>query len=300
MTRHKRITQVQRSNWLRQARSGTPLHEIAEVEKVRPATVKANIEIARQELEKQDARKNLLRDAMVRHNEQLLSAAVEVRDQLRFPPEERLFPVACFQGSSRATLVGLSIRLQDGASAASFEPEGEERKRVHELLRQHLADKRQMWRNVDRWRADSITLAELCVGLGRKACDRATELTHLRPVSADLGKEGFNEEFISWACRLALDSVRTGRPSRSAGNLRIVEDQLQLDGAHLAKSATRKYLNEAATAFRRVIDEFVDLPEAHEIVKLSSSLGHDAASIRTELTDVILYGLISGTCSVCG
>jgi len=300
MPRGLKVGPSERRKWLEDFEKGRPTHVIAEKAGRRAATVKEHIERARREREIDVARGYVLRDTLGRHNAQLLGVLDRLMDQLHVPPEDRFLAAELFKGTSRATVFGTYVRLGPEGLEAAFEPGDLGDKRLEELLRQHLVQRKKLWVEIDRWRSDFVRYARTCAVLGGKAGENSSTVTRLSPNSVDRVGEGFHEDFIIQICGLALAARRHGRDVPDKPEIRITEERLLAGGTLIATSEHQRRLENARDSFTQLAKDLIKAPETDTVITLKDRLVEKAAALTRELTDIKLFGFVPGSCVLCG
>ncbi len=182
----KKVYADERRGWLEDYEGGKSLPILAKETRRNIRTIKKQIEAARDERERALARTDLYRQALIHHNEDLLSTLRAVRDSLVVPPEDRFTTLAHYGEGSGATSGKPLVRVVDGEAHAAL-VEGEEAERLLALAREHMQRDRETWSKLDEWRKKLEDYAGLCYTLGQQVGEHAVRETGLSFIRVEQG-----------------------------------------------------------------------------------------------------------------
>jgi len=303
MPRGRNITPAGRREWLEEYDRGRTYAEIAHKADRDTRTIKAHIEKAAQEQEARLARRDQIRGALDKHNEELVEVARGIRDNLRVLADERLTPIAAFPGfaafpTSNPLTFPVGRYMVDRDKLAVVVTAGDTRPaKLEGLLREHLRSEAVLWRDVGDWCDSYVEYITRCLRLGGDVATRLTEITQLEPIEEG-GTTGFRELMVSWACRLAIEAAGS-QGTRPDPELAIAAGQLRYGGSTLARSDSDDQLERARQAFIDVLEDIRLSSGVQKIARLKKDLNAKGESIRDRLEDILLFEFISGKCRVC-
>ena len=171
----------------------------------------------------------------------------------------------------------------------------EDSRRLLELVREHFAKEKDLWRSLDRWVETMGKYALQCYDLGAKVGDSASE--KLGAEIVDQG-EGLRGGYISWPCRIAI-AEKMGDPEDPARQLRIAGSELRYDGSGLANFKSPEMLKRAEAFFHDLMDELRSDGMVADLARIKRELKDELPGIKRHLGDLLLLGLVPGRCSVC-
>ena len=170
--------------------------------------------------------------------------------------------------------------------------------KFEKLLNEHLAQERQLWRNIKIWRSLSASYQWDCYRIGHEIGTHAHTVIGLQFKSAGNNTDGIHEAFISWIFRLALENP--GRTvEKTFSELKIVESTLNFGGSQLVTADNPETVQRALDEFR---NRSLELARSSELKSLADSVDRLQVlgeAIRDKLDDILLFPLIAGKCRVC-
>lgn len=297
MPNKRNITPAKRRGWLTQYDEGDSFDSIAEAEGRDPRTVKSQIEKAVLEQEVRLARRDQIRGALQKHNEDLLGVVKTLRSEFHAVLDERFTPSAAFPRSNQVTrhlpgyvidMDALVVQVDSGAGLPKLE----------RLLKEHLKDERTLWRDIGRWRNSHREYVEECLQIGDAAASQFKHATGLEPIEEGGTDTGFHESMVAWACRLAIEGAGSAN-RRTLPELSIAGDEVRLGGSTLARSKTENQRKSATKTFNEFLQKMWHSARYQKIAGLKKDLDKSGASIRDRLEDILLFEYISGKCNVC-
>ena len=264
-------------------------------------TITNHVQRASDERERATARTDLYRQAVTKHNTDLLNALEGVRESLVVPHAEMLTVLAHFPWNKAAMLPAV-LEFGDGDLRVTL-VRGEDQIRLLELAREHLRRDKELWKGLDEWQSLLMEYADECFELGRRVGAEASENLGVALTSSEGStrglEEGLHERFVSWPCRLSIEAAPEETTGDHIDKLKVTESQLHYGGDTLATLSSREKRDAARAYF---LDSISTLPQEPSITKIAGQkrrLDSDAQRLRRLIGDVLLMGLVPGRCSVC-
>lgn len=298
MPRGKNITPAQRQAWLEQYEQGATVITLAKRENRDVRTIKAQLQRAVDEREMVIARRDLIRESLSAHNEELRQAATRVLESVGVVPDERITPVSSFPKAHGVERGRLAFDPSVSSSIAVVTDPNSRDGKFEKLLREHLKSERTLWRGIDRWQDRHASYQSECLELGRQVSESVVKATCLEPVESSRNAEGFTEHFVSWSARLAIESWRNDR-TKPKIDLSIGGGSLMLGGSTLARSESDEKLELARQEFIDQVDAMRRSREVRLIAEEQAWLEAQAEKLRDRLENLLLFGLIPGKCLAC-
>jgi len=295
----KKIPLTEIRQWLENYEQGIPEAQIAKDAKRDVKTVKRGIERAHRERDATAARAELLKEALQKHQNQLLDVIDNVLSALVVPGPDlalnrqrdgSLAPIQL----SRATISydpqkGLVLKLHDENTAQ------------WELLKEHLRHDR-LWRMVDRWKEAMIAHIQARTDLKRKTAYTLENTTGYRLVKTPVDPPFLYEDN-------AVNLLYETALKRALGvqdDVNLEEDIIVDTNSGQVRYHIGLILAEAPgeeeQCKTKILNAFSTIQEAGEIVKVASthrSLVEPTAKARRAVEEISLLGLVPGYCRVC-
>jgi hypothetical protein len=275
---------------LEQYEAAKSIETIAREAKRDTRTIKKGVQLAADERERAQARTQLYRDAMATHNTTLQAALRDVLQHLHVPPLEMLARSAA--SSDSHALRGL-IAVDEGIYVNVIQP-GQER--VLELLREHLATEKALWRMLDRWTAKLMEYARGGFDVGKAMGEDAVNATGL---SFSSSGPRLLYEFVELESLMAEQIVSGKRQPLSEADVDAVGGQVTCDACAIAFAVPKELLLRCAAVFASSANSLACSPEFRDLLKLKGDLARELQPIRRGLEDYQLLGMIPGRCSIC-
>lgn len=298
----RRIYPDERRRWLEQYEGGKSLSAVAKETGRNIRTITTHVQRASEERERAMARTDLYRQAVTKHNGDLLMALAGVRESLVVPHPELLTVLAHFPWNKTAMLPAV-LAFRDGDLRVVVVPGDEDHVRLLELAREHLRGDKELWRGLDEWQGVLKEYADMCFELGRRVGTEASEKLSVELTSRERGatgvEEGLHEGFVSWPCRLCIEATPGKVTGDQIDKLQVSDSQLRYGGDVIATLASPENLSAARKYFRELV---TTLPQDQSVKRISEQkkrLDTDARRLKRLIGDVLLIGLVSGRCSVC-
>jgi hypothetical protein len=295
----KKFSIVDKRKWLEKYEGGKAEATIASESKCDVRTVKKGLEEARRERDAQLARSELLKQALLGHQEKLKSALEGMLLTLTMPAEDwAVFSwnrdgESIFNKSDHDTE---KSRLEAGKASKEL---GTEVNLVHDMLREHLRNDN-LWKILPRReRVFSIHRSERIM-LQRKVVSILKEETGYELVDSNVPGPFLysyiaGHLFFSMALRWAFGNKSTDWQDK------VIADKV---------SATVKYFDSILAEARgaeeecrkkllKAFDKMKILPEATRIVDSYKELEEETLRARRVIEEILILGLIPGQCRVC-
>ncbi|MDA0987532.1 MAG: hypothetical protein O2783_00015 [Chloroflexi bacterium] len=298
-TRGKSIPAKQRKEWLDAVESGqTTMSEIAKTTGRNIRTIQNQVGMASEQRDLSLARVDMFRSAVSKHQAGLLNAVSMLRGRLRVPPMDRFTDLLAIPAdSSRAQLIENAIRGGIAFDVGSEEISDSDR--MNEFLREHLRKDRRFWGDVDIWLSDLLSYAELCTDLGATAANRSARSSEFPVTDGNGNTTGLHRLFVTWVCRIAIESETSQALEDRLQDLRMSETQLHFGGSTVATGSSEDDLQRARTAFVKVAKGLMLRDEVRRIRELRRKLEQNSIPLRRTLGDIVLLGIVMGSCSQC-
>ena len=329
MSKKPTVSPAERVDWLERWERGNRVDRIARESGRNPRTVKIHIDQARIERELEEARRDQLREALHRHQQDLLGLVDRLRETVLTPVLPDSTEGLSF---SPAALLGMpdlmsEDKLDLGASTAagdvaSLGPEGqpelhavrvevengdpqsvrlrEEDSRLWSALRQHLGLRDHLWRDLSEWRG--ALLSELMASAALNSWIRqqaeATFSLQVR-LTSEPGEGRLTSALVAF---VRLEATRRALGEQAAD----VEERVVLADHRLEDPRTNATLAEGLPGEADGIQKLgrlVDAVSASDEAKLAAEAQRDArihaVRIGQDLEEYVLLHHIRGWCRLC-
>lgn len=297
----KKLPMSEKREWLKDYDEGKPASEIAKERRRALKVIKRGIEEARAERDGAAARAEIVKDALIKHQQQLMGIIERLLEAAEIPPADlelhreksgALAPIPL--PASRITYTptqGLIVDLSD------------ENTTLWRLLKEHLTRDR-IWSTSKYWKEALInhirSRTELEFGI-RMLIESGTGFKVAEDKPAD-GKTAFVyphavKLFYVVHIRKALGiSDETNPQERMTasddGYVRHGEG-----GSELAYCPGKQ--DECREALVRAFKKIPNLPEIKKVIATESELKNVSNKLKRSLEDIRLMGLIPGRCRIC-
>ncbi len=297
----KQIPMIEKREWLRESDNGIPAAEIAKDKAKALKVIKRGIDEARAERDGAAARAEIVKDALIKHQNQLMGIIARLLEAAEIPPADlelrreksgALAPIHL--SASRIVYTsddGLIVELSDENTA------------LWGLLREHLTRDR-MWSTIKNWKRALVNHIQARTGLERRIrmlIERETGFGF--PDEKTITSKGDHinlftvQLFYTVQIRKALRVSDETNPQNRIfagddGYVRHGEG-----GSELAYCPGRQ--QECREALIRAFNEIPDLPETTKVIATDSELKNVSNKLRRMLEDARLMGLIPGRCRIC-
>lgn len=298
MPKKPKVYPGERRQWLELYEGGRSIPFIARTAGRDSRTVQKQLHIAADERERAVANSQRYRDAMRKHDDDLLGVIRGLRGTLRVPHDEQLTIMPFFPRVQGITVqvAGREYGSRGGHLVTSEVFSGnEDSRRLLELALEHFAKEKNLWKSLDRWVEVLDEYVHLCYDLGAKAGVMVSE--RLEAEILDHG-EGLHAGYITWACRFAI-ADKMGDQESSARKVKMAGSQLRFNGSDLAEFESPEVLGKAEAYFHELMETLRSDGVIMEIASLKKELQAGLPGIKRQLGDLLLLGLVPGRCSVC-
>ena len=297
----KKIPMSEKRKWLNDFDEGIPASEIAKKKTKALKVIKRGIDEARAERDGAAARAEIVKDALIKHQHQLMSIINRLSDAAEPPPADlelrreksgSLVPIPL--PASRIVYIseqGLIVELSDENTA------------LWKLLREHLTRDR-IWSTIKNWKGAMVNHIQARTGLelgikrlieretGFKFPDEKTPKSkgdYINPFTIRL--------FYTVQIRKALGiSDETNPQNRMfAGEDGYVRNGE--GGSELAYCPGKQ--QECREALIKAFNKIPDLTEVKKVIATDAELKNVSNKLKRILEDIRLMGLIPGRCRIC-
>jgi len=283
-----------RAKWLALSEKGRAENWIANNYKIDLRTIKAGIIEARRSREFQTARTDLIRDALKKHQEGLLSSLSSLESSIALPAVDYA-PESWYQGKEPAFGLKDKEEMRERLLQA-----GKPEKGKPSMLRQHLKNNR-LWRALDRWQKayteQLLTRLELQYKIISLIKDR-TGLDIVSQAHAPPFAYGYTtgDMFYRLTLKNAISDI-----SDADLPLRIRTDTTRhyvMDGGNLLAELTGRE-EECRTLLLEAYGDVKKTIELTEVVATYKELEKLLPPIKEAISEYQLLGLLPGSCNIC-
>jgi len=297
----KQIPMSEKKEWLLEYDDGKPAAEIAREKQRALKVLKRGIEEARAERDGAAARAEIVKEALIKHQQQLMGIINRLLDATEPPPADMeirreksgaIAPIPIPAGRILYTpSQGLTVELSD------------ENKTLWELLKQHLTRDR-IWSAIRNWK-EALTnrtkaILEFESGI-RRLVESETELKVKEGKTADGDKDFIYSHVVELFKTVHIHKA-LGIPDGTNLEERIVDSDDGYvrhgeGGSDLAYSNSKH--KECHEALLKVLEKIPDLPETKKVITTEAELKNVRYKLKRMLEDIKLMGLIPGRCRIC-
>jgi hypothetical protein len=297
----KQISMSEKREWLIEYDGGTPAAQIARDRKRALKVVKRGIEEARAERDGAAARAEIIKEALIKHQKQLLGIVDRLYQAAELPPADMelrrdksgaLEPIQFPYSWITPTLEkGLTVKLLDENTA------------LWGLLREHLARAR-VWSAIRNWKEYLISHISARIELELAIKTLIESETGYRVSTAppsdkspgvvyDLAVKLFYTVQIRKA--LGISDATNPQGRIAAGD----DGYVRLDevGSEMAYCPGKQ--KECREALITAFNKIPDLPEIERVVTTENELKKASSKLKRLLEDIRLMGLVPGRCRIC-
>jgi hypothetical protein len=297
----KKIPMSEKRVWLNDFDEGKPAVEIARERKHALKVIKRGIEEARAERDGTAARAEIIKEALINHQQQLLgivdrlckAAEVSTVDlDLRYEKSGALAPIQLPYGRVIYTLEkGMTVELPDENTA------------LWELLREHRTRDR-IWSTIRNWKEALISHTRAIFELEMAIKMLIERETGCRVSIASPGdKEPDTVYYLTVKLFFTVQTHKAlGIPDGTNLQGRMVagDDGYVRNGeggSELAYCPGKQ--NECWEALLSVLNKIPDLPEMKKFITTEAQLKNANGKLKRPLEDIRLMGLVPGRCRIC-
>jgi hypothetical protein len=297
----KQIPMSEKREWLNAYDEGKPAAIIARERKRALKVIKRGIEEARAERDGAAARAEIVKEALIKHQQQLMGIVDRLFKATEIPPadlevhEDRNGALAPIQlPYSRiiyAPEEGLTVELSD------------ENTSLWRLLKEHLARDR-IWSAIRNWKEAMISYFRARFDLESAVKMLIERKTGFRVSAAPPGDKEPDVVYdftVKLFCTVQTHKA-LGIPDETNPQDRIVAGD---DGyvRHGAGGSELAYCpgkqNECREALITVFNKISDLPEMEKVINTEIELKNVSSKLKRSLEDILLMGLVPGRCRIC-
>jgi hypothetical protein len=297
----KQIPMSDKREWLIEQDEGKPAAQIAKERKHGLKVIKRGIEEARAERDWADARAEIVKDALVKHQKQLLGIVDRLYQAAEVPPADlelrrdksgALEPIPLpYSRIFYTSEKGLTVELQDENTAQ------------WELLREHLARNR-VWSAIKNWKESLIShmgaRTELELAIKMSVEDETgfkVSTASPRDPKPNVVYDFTVKLFYIVQIRKVLGILDKTNPQEritasNDGYVRHGEG-----GSDMAYCPSKQ--NECREALITAFNKIPDLPEMKRVITTEIELKNNSSKLKRLLEDIRLMGLVPGRCRIC-
>ncbi len=297
----KKIPMSEKREWLKESDEGIPASEIAKKKAKSLKGIKRGIDEARAERDGAAARAEIVKDALIKHQNQLMAIINRLSDAAEPPPADleirrekngALAPIPLSAGRIVNTPEqGLRAELSDENTA------------LWKLLREHLTRDR-LWSTIKNWKGALVNHIQARTGfeLGIKMLiERETRFTVTKEKSPNSIGNYINpftiRLFYTVQIRNALGISDETNPQDKvfAGDDGYVRNGE--GGSEMAYCPGKQ--QECREALIKAFNKIPGLPETKKVIATDLELKTVSNKLKRMLEDIRLMGLIPGRCRIC-
>jgi len=291
----------EKRQWLEDFDEGKPAAEIAKVRKRALKVIKRGIEEARAERDGAAARAEIVKEALIKHQRQLMGIIDRLLDAAEIPPADL---------ELRREKSGALAPIPLPASRIIYTPEqglivdlSDENTTLWKLLKEHLTRDR-IWSTIKNWKEAMIShmRARLELGSGIKTLiEIETGFKVIEDKPTD-GKTAFIYPHAAGLFFIINMRKALGIPDGTNPQERMIASD---DGyvRHGGGGSEMAYCpgkqDDCLKALIRVYHKIPDLPEIKRVIATESELMIVSDKLKRPLEDIRLMGLIPGRCRIC-
>ena len=306
----KKFSIADKKKWLAQFENGRSEVSIAKSSKCDARTIKKGIEEARREQEAQIARAELLKHALVKHQDNLLESLREILASITLPSRD-WEPLSWYhQGDSIFNRDVVSIESLHQPHALSTESQGSDAKTrtAKPILEQHLK-RDKMWKHLEQWQKACEAHRAKRTALQLKVAVMLQEKTGCRMIDWDVDEKNraIKSPFLySYTTGPLLFKMLLqyafGDHDVDKWQSRVVADT----AAHCVKYGPGTILAEVPgkeveckQQLLNVFNEVKSSPELNETISSFRNLESIMPKVRQIIEDILILELVPGHCNVC-
>lgn len=297
----KKVPMSEKREWLRDFDEGKPAAEIAKVRKRGLKVIKRGIEEARAERDGAAARAEIVKDALVKHQQQLMGIIERLLQAAEVPPPD--LELRREKSGALAPIPLPASRIIYTPTQGLIVDLSDENSTLWELLKEHLTRDR-IWSAVRNWREAFIphirARLELKSGI-KTLIEIETEFKVIDDKPAN-DKTAFVYPhavnlFYIVHMRKALGISDGTNPQERM----IASDEGYVrhggGGSELAYCPGKQ--EQCRVALIRAFEKIPDLSERKRVIATESELRNVSNKLKRLLEDIRLMGLIPGRCRIC-
>ncbi len=297
----KKIPMSEKREWLVEYDDGKPAAAIAREKKRALKVIKRGIEEARAERDGAAARAEIVKEALVKHQKQLMGIIERLQDAAEPPPADTeirreksgaIAPIPISAGLILYTHTqGITVELSDEDAT------------LWGLLKQHLTRDR-IWSAIKNWK-EALTnrtkaILEFESGI-RRLLESETGLRVTEGKPAD-----DNVAFIYPHAAKLFFTVNIRKTLGISDETDLQERMVATDDGYIRHGKAGPELaycpgkqDECRDALLGVLKKIPDMPETKKVVVAEGELKIASGKLKRMLEDITLMGLVPGRCRIC-
>jgi hypothetical protein len=297
----KKLPMSEKREWLKDFDEGKPAAVIARERNRALKVIKRGIEEARAERDGAAARAEIVKEALIKHQQQLLGIVDRLFQAAEIPPvdlevhEDR-------NGALAPITLPFSRIIYTPEKGLAFELSDEDTS-LWGLLREHLARDR-IWSAIRNWREAMISHFRARFDLESAVKILIEEKTGFRVSTAPHGDK---EPDVAYDFTVKLFCIVQSRKALGIHDETNPQDRLVagddgyvrhgVAGSELAYCPGKQ--NECREALITVFKKIPNLPEMERVVTTETELKNVSSKLKRSLEDILLMGLVPGRCRIC-
>jgi hypothetical protein len=297
----KSISMVQKREWLEQFERGITETHIAAKSKRDIRTVKKGLDEARRERVSSQARAELVKDAMQKHNDKLIKIVNELIPLLKLPSPNQEIPWEDQFISGEIKLDGMVARYGNlfTPNTISIVLDAEE-KPEWELLKEHLK-KDPLWLSLSQWKNYSAAHLESIIRLKLILARNLEKNTGLKFARDAISGSYLYSHSVSFLFKLMLWKLpRMDAVEEFEQNIRTDPDKGDIKYASstiLAHDPGKEDI--CRTNILKVVKQLVESEQAKEVVRTGKVVEEANEKAKRAANEIVMMGLVPGQCRIC-
>lgn len=291
----KKIPITEMRNWLNSYEEGKSEASIAEAARRDVRTIKKGIEQARRERDAQVARAELLKEALRKHQGDLLGIIEGILAALQVPSSNVEVPWKLEGSPSPIRLSGATVqhKLEQGWTVF-FENENSA---LWELLQEHLRRDR-MWEAVAQWEKAIAAHLEARAALQRKLANLLEKETGLRlEFIGSIGIESTTmRELYTIVLRKAL---RFPEGEHLEKDIKVISAGEVMLKSHVLAKTEEGREDQCKDSIFEALKKLRESQEAMDAIATYKEVEQSTVRAKASVEEISLLGLVPGQCRVC-
>jgi hypothetical protein len=285
----KKYSIVNKRQWLEEFEKGYSESQIASKNHCDVRTLKKGVEEAQHEREARSARIELLKNALLEHQEKLKNKLKEISSSITLPPKDWAVLEWYRNGESI---------LKEGDSQNRSEPFIQE-DLIYELLKEHLKQD-VLWKTLTAWKQAYSSHRDARIELQKKIISILESTTGL-PIAEKPGNKGSflysyiaGDLFYRKTLRWAYGADKT---TDWLNDIVVGEGEVRFRGSVISVAPGKE--KECQEALVESFKEMQALPESDRVVNTYNSIEETLARAGRAIEEVLILGIVTGRCRVC-
>jgi len=298
----KKFSIADKNNWLERYESGKSEASIAKESKCDLRTVRRGIEDARRERDARFARIDLLKQAVLKHQESLLNKLGEILTSLQVPPWD--WAVLSWHKDADSILNESDFDTEytwEEESNKESKDSGAQGDMVEGMLRQHLKGDK-LWKLLDKREQIYASHRLARIALQRKVANLLEEETGYELKADSHAQPPFLYSYITGDLFYQMSLADAFGHSKSDAWLDEIVADSSAGRVRYHDSTLAEVPGKADKCRKRLADAFAKmraLPELTRVVNTYHELEESTSKAKQAIEEIRLLGLVPGACKTC-